>query len=99
MPGVRVNISKRGLSSLSIGRRGLTLNMGRRGTKATVGLPGTGISYTTPVHHLATAVPPHVEHQVPGEHATETTIGWTALIVAAVFVGGLLLVLSVIGKG
>src|SRR5579872_1487326 len=52
LPGVRVNISKRGFSSVSIGRRGLTMNVGRKGTKETIGLPGTGISYTTPTQHL-----------------------------------------------
>ena len=46
-PGVRLNISKRGLSSVSIGRRGATLNVSGRGVRETVGLPGTGPSYTT----------------------------------------------------
>ncbi len=45
--GVRLNVSKRGLSSVSVGRPGSTLNLGRRGVRATVGLPGTGLSYTT----------------------------------------------------
>ncbi len=45
--GVRLNVSKRGLSSVSIGKPGSTLNFGRRGVQATVGLPGTGLSYTT----------------------------------------------------
>lgn len=45
--GVRLNVSKRGISSVSVGRPGSTLNLGRRGVRATVGLPGTGLSYTT----------------------------------------------------
>lgn len=45
--GVRINISKRGFSSVSVGRPGATLNIGRRGVRETVGLPGTGLSYTT----------------------------------------------------
>ncbi len=45
--GVRLNISKRGLSTVSIGRRGATLNVGSRGVRETFGLPGTGLSYTT----------------------------------------------------
>lgn len=44
-PGVRLNISKSGVST-SLGRRGATLNIGPRGTRGTVGLPGTGISYS-----------------------------------------------------
>ena len=45
--GVRLNVSKRGLSSVSIGKPGSTLNVGRRGVRSTVGLPGTGLSYST----------------------------------------------------
>ena len=45
--GAWLNISKRGLSSLSFGRRGSVLNIGRHGVRETVGLPGTGLSYTT----------------------------------------------------
>ena len=44
---VRLNITKYGLSSVSIGRRGATLNVGGKGVRETVGLPGTGLSYTT----------------------------------------------------
>src|SRR5579872_2601206 len=89
LPGVRLNISKRGISSVSIGRRGLTLHVGRRGTKETIGLPGTGISYTTPVQHL-----PQAEHPGPvaasngsrtepflPPSADATTVGWGAIIV------------------
>lgn len=47
MPGVRLNISKSGIST-SIGVKGATVNL-KPGRKArmTVGIPGTGISYTT----------------------------------------------------
>lgn len=44
-PGVRLNISKRGVSSISFGRPGSTLNMGRRGVTSTIGIPGSGLSY------------------------------------------------------
>lgn len=40
-PGVRLNLSRSGIST-SVGGRGFTLNS--RGT-ATVGIPGTGLSY------------------------------------------------------
>ena len=33
MPGVHLNISKRGVSSLSLGGRGATLNLGKRGVR------------------------------------------------------------------
>ena len=45
LPGVRLNISKSGVSA-SVGPRGLTLNIGRKGARGTVGLPGTGLSYS-----------------------------------------------------
>lgn len=44
VPGVRLNISTRGVST-SIGPRGLSMTMGRNGTFLNAGLPGTGLSY------------------------------------------------------
>jgi hypothetical protein len=44
--GTRVNFSK-GTPSLSIGRRGSTLNINKDGVRSTFGLPGTGLSYQT----------------------------------------------------
>jgi hypothetical protein len=44
IPGVRLNLSKSGLSC-SIGGAPLTLNVGPRGVYGTASLPGTGISY------------------------------------------------------
>ena len=45
MPGVRVNLGKKG-ASVSVGRRGANVTMGKNGVRTTVGLPGTGLSYT-----------------------------------------------------
>jgi|GEM_PF-1868460 len=42
-PGVKVNVSKGGIS-LSVGRRGATLNFSKRGVRQTVGIPGSGLS-------------------------------------------------------
>jgi len=53
MPGLRLNIGKRGVS-VSAGKRGATVNLSKRGVRTTVGIPGTGISYST----LAKASPP-----------------------------------------
>jgi hypothetical protein len=44
LPGVRVNLSKTGLS-VTLGSRGATLNIGRTGVSTAVGLPGSGISF------------------------------------------------------
>jgi len=45
-PGVKVNLSKSGMS-ISVGRKGFTLNFSKRGVRQTTGLPGTGISHTS----------------------------------------------------
>ncbi|MBZ9798759.1 DUF4236 domain-containing protein [Mesorhizobium sp. ES1-4] len=47
IPGVRLNVTGKGLSSASFGRPGSTLNMGRGGIQSTVGLPGSGMSYSS----------------------------------------------------
>ena len=48
LPGIRLNFSKKGFSSVSIGRRGATININRKGEKrATFGIPGTGLSWQT----------------------------------------------------
>ena len=46
LPGVKLNISKSGLST-SIGGPGATVNFSKRGTRRTVGLPGTGLSFVS----------------------------------------------------
>jgi hypothetical protein len=47
LPGIIINLSKKGLSSLSLGGRGATMNISKKGTKNTFGIPGTGFSYQT----------------------------------------------------
>ncbi|MGA4448004.1 DUF4236 domain-containing protein [Ectopseudomonas chengduensis] len=42
-PGIRLNVSKSGLST-SVGGKGLTGNLSKRGVKVTAGIPGIGIS-------------------------------------------------------
>ncbi|MFK4075215.1 DUF4236 domain-containing protein [Ectopseudomonas khazarica] len=42
-PGIRLNVSKSGLST-SVGGKGLTANLSKRGTKVTASIPGTGVS-------------------------------------------------------
>lgn len=48
LPGVRINLSKTGVSG-SLGGHGATLNIGKRGEQVTLGAPGTGLSYRTPL--------------------------------------------------
>lgn len=42
-PGVRLNLSKSGVST-TIGGRGLSVNTGRKGTYLNTSIPGTGLS-------------------------------------------------------
>lgn len=46
MPGVRLNLSKSGVST-SFGGRGATLNVGKRGVRSTLSVPGTGLSWSS----------------------------------------------------
>jgi len=45
LPGVWLNVSRRGVST-SIGGRGAHVTLSDQGTRTTVGLPGTGLSWT-----------------------------------------------------
>ena len=52
LPGVRLNVSKSGVST-SLGGHGATVNVGTSGKRTvTVGIPGTGLSYNTPLNAL-----------------------------------------------
>lgn len=46
MPGVRLNLSKSGVST-SVGGRGGTVNISKRGVRSTVSIPGTGLSWSS----------------------------------------------------
>ena len=43
LPGVKVNVSKSGMS-FTVGSRGFHLTFGKRGVRQTVGIPGSGLS-------------------------------------------------------
>ena len=45
IPGVRINVGKRGVSGTTIGPRGASITVGKQGVHANVGLPGTGLSF------------------------------------------------------
>ena len=46
-PGVKLNVTKKGISSVSVGKNGARVNVSRKGTKTTVGIPGSGLSYSS----------------------------------------------------
>ena len=49
LPGLKINLTHKGISSASIGKPGASLNIGKKGTRTSVGIPGTGLSYSK--HH------------------------------------------------
>ena len=69
IPGVRMNFGKGGLTSVSVGRRGNTLNFGPKGTTHTVGLPGTGLSYRSSTPRRQSGSQPRA---LVGSEATST---------------------------
>ena len=46
LPGVKVNISKKGISSIGLGKSGASINLNKKGIRTNIGIPGTGISYS-----------------------------------------------------
>ncbi len=48
LPGVKINLSKTGVST-SLGGNGATVNVGTRSRTVTLGIPGTGLSYRVPL--------------------------------------------------
>jgi len=48
-PGVRLNIGKKGVNSVTLGKRGAGVTVGKRGVHTNVGIPGTGVSYRTKI--------------------------------------------------
>lgn len=45
--GLYVNLGKKGITSVTVGRRGASMNVNRKGTRESIGVPGTGLSYQT----------------------------------------------------
>ena len=46
-PGVRLNVGKKGISSVSVGGKGARVSVGKKGTRTTISAPGTGLSYSS----------------------------------------------------
>ncbi len=63
IPGVRLNISKSGVST-SIGGRGATVNISKRGVRSTIGIPGTGLSYTSNSPSRHRVAPPRIDPEI-----------------------------------
>lgn len=55
LPGVKVNITNKGINSASIGKQGASINIGKKGVRTSLGIPGSGLSYSK--HHPYTNQP------------------------------------------
>ncbi len=55
LPGLKINLTHKGISSASIGKPGASVNIGKKGTRTSIGIPRTGVSYSK--HHPDTNQP------------------------------------------
>ncbi|KHN68714.1 hypothetical protein AV645_07050 [Acinetobacter calcoaceticus] len=46
-PGIRLNVGKKGVSSVSVGAKGARVSIGKKGTRTTIGISGTGLLHST----------------------------------------------------
>jgi hypothetical protein len=46
-PGIRLNVTEKGVSSVSLGGKGGRVNLGKKGVRSTINAPGTGLSYNS----------------------------------------------------
>lgn len=78
-PGIKLNISKKGISSVSVGKNGARVNIGKKGVRSTVGIPGSGLSYSkfSSYNKNASALP-NVESE------KEKSIGFGTLLIIGI---------------
>lgn len=77
-PGVRINITGKGITSATIGPRGASVNVGKRGTYLNTGIPGTGLYARERISgpsKRSVAPPPPEEKQSSGKKAV-----WIAIL-------------------
>ena len=100
VPGVRINLGKRG-ASVSLGVRGAHTTIGPTGVRNTVGIPGTGASYTStkswnsrPTDERLPAEPADQERQYANASSNASGnagLGWFVAAVLFVILVGVLL--------
>jgi len=82
-PGIRLNISKTGISG-TVGVRGASINLGKGGAFVNAGLPGTGLSTRTRLADQAD------DNPIPEATQTATTpnlfVGLGAVAVVGTFI-------------
>ena len=87
-PGIRLNLSKSGIST-TLGVRGANMNVGRRRRRYTLGLPESGLSYvrTQADKRQRRAASPAVQGSAP--RSSRVNIWWLviAVVLLLTFVG------------
>jgi hypothetical protein len=77
LPGIKLNISKSGLST-TIGKPGARINISGRGTRGTIGIPGTGVSYS---ENLSSTSSSHSTQQAMESQSPKAGVGFGGLLV------------------
>jgi hypothetical protein len=91
-PGVRLNLSKRGVST-SVGVGPLSVNFSKRGVTSTAFIPGTGLSY---VHRhkgkreRQSDAPPQLRSMVEADTVQSSNMGGIWVIISTLVVGMLI---------
>lgn len=80
--GIKVNLTAKGVSSLSLGGNGATLNLGKKGVKATVGVPGTGLSHSQNI----ISSEKNIAHNIQNNNASSSTREVSFLLGAGIVV-------------
>lgn len=57
LPGVKLNVTNKGISSVSLGGKGLKTNIGKKGVRTTASIKGTGLSYSQYSPYQSSAQP------------------------------------------
>ena len=84
LPGVRVNLGKKGITSATIGKGGIfSTNVSSKGVRHNVNVPGTGITYQT----QRTSFLSNTDNPLADEHIASNTTRNSFIILGIIFAG------------
>lgn len=84
-PGVRLNLTKTGISA-RVGPRGAGATIGTSGTTVSAGIPGTGLHASQKLKSSKRRAAQQVTEDVPQETKTLGVFGWMGVLV---IIGGI----------
>jgi hypothetical protein len=95
-PGIRLNITKHGINSLTLGGKGISYNIGKKGTRATGGLPGTGLSYSEYTSYQQKEQQTEINRETGEitEHSVVRSVSWLQILCIALIVIGIFAIRS-----